>query len=102
MLESFIPNIRDAVALRIRAAYARRPGQIHAEAVGRTESGPLSDQHDHHRRSHPFANFIANRDSSLLHDHNGRCPHRIKDTANQPRRMAMDRERGESSGDDED
>ena len=42
--------LRDAVALGVGAADARRVGEVDAEAVGRGQAGALADQHHHQLR----------------------------------------------------
>src|SRR5258706_2707978 len=44
--ETLGAHVRNAVSLRIGAAWARIPGQVDPQAVGRTESGAFANQHN--------------------------------------------------------
>ena len=66
--------------LRSASVRPRRglPGEIGAEAVGRTEARPLANQHHHEARAQGFADRIADRDAALLHHRDGsHAPRRV-------------------------
>jgi hypothetical protein len=51
------------------------PGEIRAQAVGRTEAGTFADQNHGHSRSQHLADLVADCDAALFDD---RRPARLK------------------------
>jgi len=59
-------NVGNAVALRIVPADLRRPGEVQAQAVRRTEPWAFAEQNDHHARLEALADFVGNRHATLF------------------------------------
>ena len=61
-------DVGNAITFSIRAACLRRPGQIHAQAIGRTQARPFADENDRKLGVDSLSNRIADRHPSLLND----------------------------------
>jgi len=67
--ETLGPDVRDAIALRVRAPHPRLPGEINPQAVGGTQARALADQHRDHLGVQPLADLITKRHARLRCDH---------------------------------
>ena len=85
----------------------RIPREIDSETVGGTQAGTFADEYDCQCGSEAFADFVADRDSALLDDHDRRqVPvfeiEQAERCFKQIGRVALYRERGQTVRDDED
>lgn len=102
--KSLRANVGDAVAFRIGAADARRPGQICAEAVGRAQARPFADQDQGERSADAFADFVRDRDARLGdHAQRRETPafEQRQQCVDYGSRVAIDSDCGEPIGDDD-
>ncbi len=99
--QTFRPDIGNAYAFGVSASGPRHPCDVGTQRVGRTEAGPLTDEHHCDASGERLADRIANGDAALLNYADGSEVPAIqlsKEGVKQRHRVAFNGKRRQSVG----